>query len=389
MNSKLNVKRLTSAFFFVFITICCFAQNYSLKETKKGAVFYQRLEWDSTGVVTQYKVIVEQKINDKYVQIEECVTKNTFQDVSLDAGQYRFKVVFYNVFGQAAYETKYQNFEILAAHQPAISSKKISPVVLDDSQDLVCINVEVSDINASAKFSLINDKTDEIVISAPEKIEIKENQVYVYFKKSDLRSGKYKVVVKNPGGLKAESGTFSIKEKDPVYFDVSLSNNSILFLGKDYLPAVFNKQFVPFGIDGTAGVFFNLTKERALGLELNGAYNFLKRTEDDVILSAHMINSGLDVAYEQNVFNTGSVTFRACGNVGGGVSVLPCYSKTDEEKHIVSVLPYVNGGICLKILFSDYFYLKTKTEFFYVPEILDADYKIFSMNFLIGGGVRL
>lgn len=389
MKYVLNVKRLTSAIFFVFVTICCFAQNYSLKETKKGAVFYQRLEWDSTGVVTQYKVIVEQKLNDKYVQIEEYITKNTFQDVSLDAGQYRFKVIFYNVFGQAAHETKYQSFEILAAHQPEISSKKkIDAINLDEQQEQVCIYVEVSDINASAQFSLINAKTGETVVAKPEKVEINDSLASVYFNKKDLTAGKYKVVVKNPGGLKAESVSFSIQNRDPVYFDVSLCNNSVLFQGDKYLPAVFNKQFVPFGLNCSAGIYFNLSKNNALGFELTSSINGLQNTSGKTLLLAKLIHTGLNVSYEQMCLKSNLGEFCFGGYAGTGASIIQCGVTTEETKSIVSVLPYANAGIYTKYIFSNGLYLKAGTELFYVPQVFDADYNIVSMNFLIGGGYR-
>lgn len=90
----MNKKNCIFIIIFSFFSSFLFAEVSAVKSNKDGAVYYQTLEWESSGYVKSYHVIVEKKSGDDYEQIFDMETRENSHNVSLDSGSYRFKVEF-------------------------------------------------------------------------------------------------------------------------------------------------------------------------------------------------------------------------------------------------------------------------------------------------------
>ena len=98
--------------FLAFFSVCTvFAKDISISFQKKQS-YYQHLEWESSGVVKEYELIIEKENGQKYDAVKTIKTKNTYYDITLSEGKYRYTVIFYNVFGQKAFQTDYKNFNV-------------------------------------------------------------------------------------------------------------------------------------------------------------------------------------------------------------------------------------------------------------------------------------
>ncbi|MDR1627099.1 MAG: hypothetical protein LBT33_11230 [Spirochaetia bacterium] len=75
----------------------------------------QRISWPRDENASHYELVVEKKDESGYTEVHRNVSRNTFDEVPVDRGSYRFKVRIYNLLGQFAHETNWASFNIIVA----------------------------------------------------------------------------------------------------------------------------------------------------------------------------------------------------------------------------------------------------------------------------------
>ena len=269
--------------------------SFRLSETDSGTLFYQRLKWGEGKFAVSYQVILERKREnlDAYTEVMRKNVSEPFLDISVPAGDYRYRVMSFNVLGLMDSQSDWEYFKVIQAYKPTIVDyspsafyfDRLTPRIIILSGEHILPDSEIYLANKTVK-----DENGKPQILKPSEIysnELGENAQLV-FKEEDLIAGKYDIVVINPGGLETRAGIFTIAMAKP--FDINVSggftpaltlfgqkNN---FLDNVFIPLNFSVRgsFVPFKLD--IGNF---------GLELNSGWSYLTSESNKNTTSAHLV----------------------------------------------------------------------------------------------------
>ena len=192
-------------------TTALFAQ--SAGGSSGSGKFRQRLEWNADNNAFEYKV--EVRSGGKTVQT--FTTSDNFVNLNLPAGNYEYRVSVYDFLGREQDVSGWQKFEISKANLPAFNNMEKTADFDIATGDKITLPVEVDNISAGAKVTLVNAKTGETVAgtlvmqgAATGMSEI--GSAHAEFPL--VSAGEWKLVVTNPSGLSAESAAITIKTHD-------------------------------------------------------------------------------------------------------------------------------------------------------------------------------
>ena len=93
------------------------ASPYRLSETDSGLFFVQRLAWNEAQYAVSYTVLLEQKRGNlnTFTEVLRRDTGQTYIDVTIPPGEYRFRVMSFNVLGILDTQSEWNYFDI---HNP-------------------------------------------------------------------------------------------------------------------------------------------------------------------------------------------------------------------------------------------------------------------------------
>ena len=194
------------------------AENYYIVETREGIRFIQRLRWYPMEYVYRYEVIIEQQdqISGVFKEIVNESTEESFIEVSLSAGRYRYKVKVFNLLDRPDGESDWQDFEVFRAIQPRVDSFTPRNFYLDEESTRT-ITISGQNFKENAEIFLVPRRIETIIgISAsgifPDKKKVFSSGelLEISFKDADLSTGIFDIIVRNPGGLMDSAGPFNI-----------------------------------------------------------------------------------------------------------------------------------------------------------------------------------
>ena len=195
-----------------------FAQNGAGSSGNSGnsgssGKFRQRLEWSADKNAFEYKV--EVRSGSKTVQT--FTTSDNFVNLNLPAGNYEYRVSVYDFLGREQDVSGWQKFEISKANLPVFNNMEKTADFDVAAGDKITLPVEVDNISAGAKVTLVNTKTGEtvagtLVIQGATTGMSEIGTAHAEF--PVVSAGEWKLVVTNPSGLSAESAAITIKTYD-------------------------------------------------------------------------------------------------------------------------------------------------------------------------------
>lgn len=185
--------------------------------------FSQTLQWSADQNVLEYKVEIQ---NSSGQVIKTITTEKNSVSLSLSQGKYRYKITAYDLLGRESVSTKWTDFEVLRANQPALVHKQTLESLQEDGKTLE-MELNVADVTTDTVAELVNQKTGSKIkgklifstgvgvsgaagavagISASE--TNKANKVSF----ANVPEGNWKLVITNPSGLSTESESFEVKD---------------------------------------------------------------------------------------------------------------------------------------------------------------------------------
>lgn len=370
----MNLNKKFFAFFVLFSVLLAgvFADNSSVKELKKGAVYYQTLEWESSGYVKEYQVILEQKTDSGYKKIQTITTTETSYNVSLDTGSYRFKVYFYNVFGQKAFETEYKYFDILETYQPKISLDSDPSINTKEEKFSGEFVLNAKDLNASAQFYLIEAGNSENPKKIyPKNVVIKDDKVHLVFDTNNIPDGKYRIVVQNPGGLTATSKIIRINQEKEDFFNLALGMDLQFMLNDNFFNLYFDSSVLKLGYVMQTNYLHAFNDNIRAGVGLYFRHSLFGNTINAHELSGHLISLDLNGVFDYKIFTYKNMDFflETYGGVGfealNGLKVT--YPDGSQSDTINSYLFNYDFGVAGKMVFQEKYTALFGVE--YVAEI--------------------
>jgi hypothetical protein len=221
-----RVSRLVCAALLFFIPCLVFTQEESsffIQGTGDDLRFIQRLTWEGQEYAYRYEVIIEKREAAGFAEAIREFTTQPFIEVSLAPGEYRYGVLTYDLFDVPAEAPPWTSFEVLLALQPEVYNFSPAGFYLDE--DTVWeVSLGGGNLTPQAEIylRLLGPGGDRIIpsryIPSP-----RGDSGQLVFVLDNLTPGAYEVYVKNPGGLEASRGTFTIAYRKPVDLNVSLN----------------------------------------------------------------------------------------------------------------------------------------------------------------------
>jgi len=354
--------------------------SFRLSETENTKLFFQRLNWDKAQYAVRYTVILERK-GENLDTFTEVLRRNmdaaeTYLDVSVPAGDYRFRVISFNVLGLMDSQTNWEYFSVLQAYQPSIVS--FDPVVFYlDRPDVRIITLTGQYLLPKAEIYLVRrnaeNETGETEL-IPSDILSNElgDSVKLIFKEEDLIAGKYDIYVKNPGGLETTAGVFSIAVAKP--YDINVAGGYIPMLAlygqtKYFLDHV----FVPLGFSARASFVPFKWKFGNLGAELYPSWTLLTSAQSGFKTRANLVFVNADALFQYWIFHKElSVNGRLGIGFAGIYNYHFIFDDTGRSSDPINTAAFsFNMGASVQWFFYKQFFAEGGLDFFLVahPEV--------------------
>ena len=197
----MEIKRKFLFSFIVYILI-------ALAQTFSQSAMQQHLEWESDPNAFEYELEVKGTGKTSF-NLHEILTAN-YYDLKLPAGTYRFRVSVYDYLGKLSDRTEWINFEVIKAYRPKIEDFSYNLTVSEEGENFT-VPVKTSEVTKNTKVVLkeidsnkeITGKVEVSAANDEAKSSGKTEANEIVF--NEAPKGKYKIIVEDPSGFKAES----------------------------------------------------------------------------------------------------------------------------------------------------------------------------------------
>jgi hypothetical protein len=340
--------------------------SYYIDRTEEEARFIQRLVWEKVDNVYRYEIAVEKQDSaGAYAEIlRESRTEN-FIELSLASGLYRYRVTIYNLLNRPVGISDWIPFRVFPALQPELYSftQTFLPAEEGDPQGGVEITLYGVNLVEGSEARFLSLDSGGVPVAPLAWIPAGES-ARVVFDGEALRPGRYRVSIRNPGGLEGfleitvepppVAGPSVVSPAEPVSgstedsvprrpFDLSVSAGyAPLIPLHGYLFTPFDDVFYP------AGAFLRIEfvplrqSWGDLGLELAPSWNMLKSDDITVHIGALHLNG---TYHRRFPGQTMAFVFR----LGAGVN--PVYGMNSGGQSSDSLFTWiasVNSGIAFR-----------------------------------------
>lgn len=339
-------------------------QNYFIRETDDGRQFFQKLEWESVGEVLSYQVSVEgRNRKGEWVQIDSQETQDTFIEVSLAAGTYRYKIVVINLLGRLEYESEWYEFEIIKAIQPKVYGVSPSIIYLEDENDGKYV-VNVNNIQENAVVQLVSERSGRATL--PIKYELSEDGKKIIFALdlSRINATEYRVRVMNPGGLYELSDKTIIRYKKLFDFDLSAGYMPGIVIRDETMQKYFGTSFLGLGLGAKFEAMLIKQPWGYFGLSLNAAYYGVERKESGYTLSGNILVSNIDLVYQKVLIKKRLVLDAHLG--AGVLTVFGTkfkFSNNIKSPNLASLNMCMNAGLSMQVYLWSRLYVEAGCDY--------------------------
>jgi hypothetical protein len=300
MDAKIRFLNFLFALVLIAFPSSAEESGYYVERTGNELRFYQRLAWTADEYALRYEVIIQKEDRGNYGEKLRESTENSFIDVSLEAGRYRYCVIPYDLLERPVEASEWTSFEIIFAMNPRII--KFSPSAFYLDEDVVWIlDIDGTELDPAAELYLRRPGTDLPVI-VPIELQVNRGGLSAVFAKDQLKPGNYEIYIKNPGGLDASTGKFSIFHRR--YVD--------LYLGLSYSPyfplygeinTLLSSNFLPAGLMASFTAVPLKFDFGYLGLQASAVWYYFESKNHDYETSYHSIGAEFNVVFQHRLFN--------------------------------------------------------------------------------------
>jgi len=181
-------------------------------KTDDGFLINQIIAFPAVPDTLRYEVEVEQITGTGSVPVQKLETTENSFEVSLKAGNYRYRVTAINKMNVVEGRTGWQNFQIRPALQPeAETYQPFYGLYYEMPNPTGSITVTGRNFLPETEFALIDHKRNadwtgvslekQRGVVIPDQVVINENQAVLSFSRNTLKRGNYDIFIRNPGGM--------------------------------------------------------------------------------------------------------------------------------------------------------------------------------------------
>jgi hypothetical protein len=204
-NYEVCFKQKLTIFLFLMSGIPILAQTQ--RPDSAEVSFVQRLSWDADPNVFRYEVTIEREEGGV---VERRDTTNSYIEVSLQPGRYRYTVDVYDLLDLFDYRMATVSFEVLEALQPVVTGLLPKVLNLADGGNEVVLSGEhlAEDVLI---FLIRNGTQGNHVVPAEVQVLSGGTSARIVLPLNEIEKGTWTIYVTNPGGFSAVVPGFRIK----------------------------------------------------------------------------------------------------------------------------------------------------------------------------------
>ena len=347
--------------------------SFRLSETENNLLFYQRLTWEEAQYAVSYHVILERKRDnmDTYMEVLRRNVNVPYLDISVPFGEYRYRVLSFNILGLLDSQSDWEYFIVLQALQPSITDFTPNAFYFDRLTPRIII-LTGENLLPDADIYLVSrtavDESGEPFILKPWEIHRNElgETARLIFAEEDLLAGDYGIVVKNPGGLDTRAGVFRIALAKPYDINVAGGYTPLitLFGQKDYF---LDHVFIPLGFS-IRGSFIPLKWSFGnLGAEVTGLWSYVTSELNGFKTSAHLFLFNADALFQYWIIRSRlSVNARAGLGFAGILNYRFEFDTGRSWDPISTAAFSYNLGASIQWLFYKQIFIEGGVDFFHM-----------------------
>ncbi|MCR5724215.1 MAG: hypothetical protein K6G80_03920 [Treponema sp.] len=178
--------------------------------------FTQKLSWKADAYALSYQVEIQTNSGGA---VQTLSTEQSSVEVSLPAGNYRYRVTACDILGREASVSEWTPFEILKAASPSIAPPASVAALSEDGHSLA-LPLAIGSVTADSVVQLVNVETGKTVSgslvltdSALQAASGSETQAASMVQFKNVSEGRWRLRVTNPSGLQSESDVFTVKDE--------------------------------------------------------------------------------------------------------------------------------------------------------------------------------
>lgn len=289
------------------------SSSYFIRETEEGVHFIQKIEWEPVDNILRYEVIIDQRYgnSERYNEVIRRSVEQPFIEISIPPGNYRYKVLVYNLLNRLDGESDYLYFSVFKAVQPRIDEITPRNFYMDEDQPRQVTLIGENFVLGAKIYlvpireSITNNAENQRGVLVPVDLKYSDigDTVDLIFNEKDLIIDNYRIVVVNPGGLTSTFESLVIRFQKPIDINVHIGYSPLIPISAGAFHntyyEVFENAFYPVGF--TARASFVPIKQMFgyFGLELSPFYNYVKTDRDTYIASTHVMGTVLSFLYQK------------------------------------------------------------------------------------------
>jgi hypothetical protein len=209
INNKLKFLMLAALFLLGLSAVRAQSANYFLDPDSEEPRFIQRLTWSGGTYALHCEIILEKEESTGYVTYLTKITNSNYLDISLPPGNYRFRIIPYDILGKPSEGSRWAEFKVFNAVKPEIFKPEEELEYYNDNRGSK-FEFSGKNIDPDAQIYFVNSKGERIIPS--EVIRSSDgSSLRVAFDKNQLVDGEYEVFIVNPGGLETSLGGIDYK----------------------------------------------------------------------------------------------------------------------------------------------------------------------------------
>ena len=190
-----------------------------------------RLSWSGDEYALRYEVVVEKEVEGVYKESLRKFTEAFFIETSLSPGDYRYSVIPYNLLNRPAERSEWVSFKVLSALNPELIDFSPVLIYLDKTvEPVLTVFGRNFTVDVNIYLRRPNNRETDLIFPVEMSISDNGNQARLHFHSSQFVPGTYDVHVRNPGGLEASMGTFTVIDHEPATPTPARKNNFFLRL---------------------------------------------------------------------------------------------------------------------------------------------------------------
>ncbi len=221
--------------------------DFWFEEVEGDVVFTQMLRWDPVPYCPFYDVVVQRQNNRGWETVNEARVEESEIEVQLTAGEYRYRLVVYNLLDKPAVTSEWFPFTILRARQPRVGG--VSPdVIYFDEENTGLFSVSGRNLLAESVYRFRSiEPLGRSYTGRLDRVEEDERNAAVVFSLDDIEVGLYELEVENPGGLTHAAGPVKFAFFKLMDLDVSAGYMPLFVVWDDTVGRYFDSTAFPLG----------------------------------------------------------------------------------------------------------------------------------------------